>query len=185
MFTAPESPNPKVLALIVTLPVKERLAVSIVIPPEDPTAFGYTWLKIELPNSSPPRVESSLLRETDSAARISMTPASPSPTVVALISDLSAKERLAVSIVILPEDPTAPDSTWLKIPPREPMLDSPDRETESVAWTVTDPAFPLPAVEVITLLPPLKERDWASIVTPPEDPTAPDSTWLKIPLKKP
>ena len=118
-------------------------------------------------------------------ARISIAPASPSPKVLALICAPSSKDKLPAFRVIPPAVPTAPDFTWLKIPLRKPWLDSPLRETESVTRIVTAPASPSPNVLAVIAAPVSKDKRPASRVIPPEVPTAPCLTVLKIPLTKP
>ena len=131
--TALASPCPKTLALISPSSSISKVGVLMIMPPLFPTPPVLTLLKISLP----PEIV------TFSVAFISIPSASPTPKVLALSCAPSWREREAVSMVMPPEFPSAPEPTWLNMPLRDPWL-PPDRVTNSEAVMEIPPPLPFP-----------------------------------------
>ena len=85
-------------------------------------------------------------------------------------------------MVIFPPSPTASDSARLTILLGIRLEDSPSIRIVSLTVTFTEPAFPPPNVEAITIPPLARDIEPAVTVMSPAFPTASDSTRFVMPL---
>ena len=180
MSISPAFPPPLVLAETSAPSVREREPVLIMIPCESPSAVASTVLKMPLGARllSPNRIIVSF-------AVILISPAFPTPKVLAPNCAPSAREREAVLIVIPSAIPLASGCTVLEIPLPSPSLSSPERVILCFAKIEIVRASPTPKVLALTNAPLMRESEPVSIVMPPEFPVAFSPTWLKIPLTNP
>ena len=176
--TSPAFPRFSGLVLIRPPLVKDREPVAIVTLPAFPSALRplpLLTLLIEPSEASPSTRMLSL-------AVIDTSPASPSPSVLALIRPPIERDREPVVIVTFPAFPTALPLLTRLVIPLEKFDALPLIVTVSVAVISTEPASPLPKVLASTNPLLVKDKEPVVIVTFPAFPTASIATRLLVTL---